>query len=64
MAKKDIEIQPGFETGSSEFRSDDLTHELLELWHWSRGLMAFIGTEDAIYLKCHLKCPASESTGA
>ena len=37
MAKEDIEIQPGFEPGSSEFRSDALTNELLELWHWSRG---------------------------
>ena len=36
MVKKDIEIQPGFEPGSSEFRSDALTNELLELWHWSR----------------------------
>ena len=32
MVKKDIEIQPGFEPGSSEFRSDALTNELLELW--------------------------------
>ena len=31
VAKKDIEIQPGFEPGSSEFRSDALTNELLEL---------------------------------
>ena len=29
MAKKDIEIQPGFESGSSEFWSDALTNELL-----------------------------------
>ena len=35
--KKDIEIQPGFRPGSSEFQSDALTNELLELWHWSRG---------------------------
>ena len=26
LAKKDIEIQPGFEPGSSEFRSDALTN--------------------------------------
>ena len=32
MVKKDIEIQPGFEPGSSEFRSDALTNELVELW--------------------------------
>ena len=31
MAKKGIEIQPEFELGSSEFRSDALTNELLEL---------------------------------
>ena len=35
MVKKDIEIQPGFEPGSSEFRSDALTNELLELWDWN-----------------------------
>ena len=35
MSKKDIEIQPGFKPGSSEFRSDDmlLPTEPLELWH-------------------------------
>ena len=31
FVKKDIDIQPGFEPGSSEFRSDALTNELLEL---------------------------------
>ena len=36
LVKKDIEIQAGFEPGSSEFWSDALTKELLELWHWSR----------------------------
>ena len=38
MVKKDIEIQPGFEPGSSKFWSDALIPtEPLELWHWSRG---------------------------
>ena len=37
MAKKDIEIQPGLEPGSSEFQLDALTNELLELWYWSTG---------------------------
>ena len=37
LAKNDIEIQPGFEPGFFEFRSDALTNDLLELWHWSRG---------------------------
>ena len=32
MVKKVIEIQPEFEPGSSEFRSDALTNDLLELW--------------------------------
>ena len=41
MVKKDIEIQPGFELGSSEFRSDALSS------NWSSGIgaevmMAFI----------------------
>ena len=36
MVKKDIENQPGFAPGPSEFWSDALTNELLELWHWSR----------------------------
>ena len=35
--KKDIEIQPGFKPGSSEFQSDALTNELLELWHRRRA---------------------------
>ena len=33
---KETEIQPGLERGSSKLRSDALTTELLELWHWSR----------------------------
>ena len=46
--KKDMEIQPGFEPGSSEFRSDALTNEPLELWHWSRG------SKDGIYPKTNI----------
>ena len=40
MAKEAIEIQPGFEPGSSEFRSDALTNELLEFWHWRRHIQS------------------------
>ena len=43
VVQKDIEIQPGFEPGSSEFRSDALTNEPLEL---CRG----IGAEDRWHL--------------
>ena len=39
LVKKDTEIQPGFEPGSSEML---LPTEPLELWHWSRGQMVFI----------------------
>ena len=42
MAKKDFEIQPGFEPGSSESSQMFLPTEPLELWHWSRGQMAFL----------------------
>ena len=41
MVKKDIEIQPGFEPGSSEFWSDALTNELLEHWHLSIDTVRF-----------------------
>ena len=45
---KIIEIQPGLEPGSSEFRSDALTTELLELWHWSREYDVIIHWHDSI----------------
>ena len=41
--KKDIEIQPGFKPGSSEFYSDALT---MQLSHLSSG----IGAQDRWYL--------------
>ena len=43
MAKKDIEIQPGFEPGSSEFQSDAIPTELLH------GTLAVEQRIDGIY---------------
>ena len=42
MVKKDIEIQPGFEPGSSELRSDALTN-------WVTGALALEQRIDGIY---------------
>ena len=42
MVKKDIEIQPGFEPGSSEYRSDALTN-------WATGALALEQRIDGIY---------------
>ena len=47
--EKITEIQPGLEPGSSEFRSDALTTELLELWHWSRGYDVIIHRHDSMH---------------
>ena len=48
LAKKDIEIQPGFELGLLNAGQMLLPTEPLELWHWSRGWMVYIHRHSSI----------------
>ena len=49
MAKKDIEIQPGFEPGFLNSSQILLPTEPLELWHWSRGQKTLIHGHSLIH---------------